>query len=186
MPPSDNQFDNTFIFPRADGDLDQIQFGTPGKDKIEQYGGTGNTTQFAEGSADNDWILQLGGDLRTDQTAIAGSGDDKIYQYGGKGNNTMILKGSTSDDTILMHGDAATDTMNYTVTGGSDKVTINAAQGDDILTIKKNQKNFTLVDSNDNAIFKSGDGGSTITITNIEHIKVIGDDGTIIFQWDAS
>jgi len=34
-PPSDNQFDNTFIFPRADGDLDQIQFGTPGKDKIE-------------------------------------------------------------------------------------------------------------------------------------------------------
>lgn len=75
--------------------------------------------------------------------------------------------------------------MNYTVTGGSDKVTINAGQGDDTLTINKNQKNFTLFDSNDNVIFKSGDGGSIITTTNTEHIKVIGDDGTIIFKKDA-
>jgi hypothetical protein len=50
------------------------------------------------------------------------------------------------------------------------------------LTINKNQKNFTLVDNNDNVIFKSGDGGSTITVTNTEHITVIGDDGSTIFQ----
>ena len=61
-PPPDSQFDNTFIFPKAEGDVDQIQFGTPGKDKIEQYGGTGKTTQYAEGSEGNDWILQVGGD----------------------------------------------------------------------------------------------------------------------------
>jgi hypothetical protein len=74
-PPPDSQFDNTYIFPRAEGDVTQTQFGTPGKDKIEQYGGTGKTTQFAEGSADADWLLQVGGDLRTDQTAIAGSAE---------------------------------------------------------------------------------------------------------------
>ena len=84
-----------------------------------------------------------------------------------------------------MYGGASKDIMNYTVTGGSDKVTINAGQGDDTLTINKNQQNFTLVDNNGNVVFKSGDGGSTITITNTEHIKVIGDDGTIIFQWDV-
>jgi hypothetical protein len=84
-----------------------------------------------------------------------------------------------------MYGGPAKDTMDYTVTGGLDKVTIDASQGDDTLTINKNQKNFTLFDNNGNVIFKPGDGGSTITVTNTEHIKVIGDDGTIIFQWDA-
>jgi hypothetical protein len=228
-PPPDSQFDKVFVNPRVEGDVDQIQFGTPGKDKIEQYGGTGKTTQYAEGSADADWLLQVGGDLRTDQTTIAGSGDDKIYQYGGKGDttqfievgagnktliqvggdginimqieggdgsatieqyggkvdNTMTLGGSTGDDIIKMYGGAATDTMDYTITGGSDKVTINAGQGDDTLTINKNLTNFTLFDNGGSVIFKSGDGGSAITVTNTEHIKVIGDDGTIIFQWDA-
>lgn len=73
-PPPDSQSDNTFIYPRADGDLEQIQFGTPGKDKIEQYGGTGKTTQYAEGGEGDDWILQVSGDKLSDQTAILGDG----------------------------------------------------------------------------------------------------------------
>ena len=137
-PPPDEQFDNVFVNPAQEGDVEQIEFGTPGKDKIEQYGGTGNTTQYAEGSEGDDWILQVGGDKLSDQTAILGEGNDTVYQYGGK--------------------------------------------GDDTLTINKKGQNFTLVDNNGKVIFKSGDGGSTITVTNIEHIKVIGDDGTIIFQ----
>ena len=87
-PPPDNQFDNTFIFPKADGDLDQIQFGTPGKDKIEQYGGTGNTMQYAEGSESDDWILQVGGDKLSDQTAILVDGNDTVYQFDGNGERT--------------------------------------------------------------------------------------------------
>lgn len=90
--PPDSQFDNVFVDPAQQGDVDQIQFGTPGKDKIEQYGRTGKTTQYAEGAADADWILQVGGDLRTDQTAFTGSGDDKVYQYGGKGDNTQYIQ----------------------------------------------------------------------------------------------
>ena len=31
---------------------------------------------------------------------------------------------------------------------------------------------------------KAGDGGSTITVTNIEHIKVIGDNGERLFTYN--
>jgi len=61
-PPPDTQFDYVKIDIGGVGDVDQIDFGTPGKDKIVQYGGTGNTTQYAEGSEGDDWILQVGGD----------------------------------------------------------------------------------------------------------------------------
>lgn len=63
--------------------MNQIEFGTPGKDKIVQYGGTGNSTQYAEGAASDDWILQVGGDLTSDQTAMCGDGNDIVHQYGG-------------------------------------------------------------------------------------------------------
>jgi hypothetical protein len=225
-PPPDSEFDNVIVDPAQEGDVTQIQFGTPGKDKIEQYGGTGNTIQFAEGAANDDWLLQIGGQKNSDITARAGDGNDTVYQfggqgdntiyaeggsgdkafiqvggegnnrmtvqagtghatieqYGGAGTNTMEVHGSTGDDSVKMYGGAATDTMTYTVTAGTDNVTINAGQGDDTLTINKNQQNFTLVDNNGNVIFKSGDGGSEITVSNVEHIKVIGDDGTTIFQ----
>ena len=41
-PPPDDQFDYVKIVIGGVGDVDQIEFGTPGKDKIVQYGGTGN------------------------------------------------------------------------------------------------------------------------------------------------
>ena len=228
VPPPDGQFDNVVVNPKATGDVNQIDFGTPGKDKIEQYGGTGNTTQYAEGGANDDWILQVGGDNYSDQTAIAGDGNDTIYQFGGEGDSTQYItggdtgdkaiiqvggkgknqmtvsggiagknmiemyggvnenqmqaNGGLNDDAIEMYGGQSKDTMIYDVTAGADAVTINAGQGDDTLTINKNQQNFTLVDNNGNVIFKSGDGGSTITVTNTEHITVIGDSAEIIFQ----
>ena len=59
--PADSEFDNVIVNAAQEGDVEQIEFGTPGKDKIEQYGGTGTTTQYAEGAANDDWILQVGG-----------------------------------------------------------------------------------------------------------------------------
>jgi len=121
-PPPNSQFDNTFIFPKAEGDVDQIQFGTWGKDKIEQYGGTGKTTQYAEGSADADWLLQVGGDLRTAQTAIAGSGDDKIYQYGGKGDNSQFIEVGAGNQTLIQVGGDGINIMQ--IQGGEGSATI--------------------------------------------------------------
>ena len=46
---------------------EQIEFGTPGKDKIIEYGGTDNVTQYIEAAAGNDWLLQMGGDKATGQ-----------------------------------------------------------------------------------------------------------------------
>ena len=143
-PPPDSQFDKTFIFPRADGDLDQFQIGTPGKDKIEQYGGTGNTTQYAEGSADNDWILQAGGDLRTDQTAIAGSGDDKIYQYGGNSDNAQFIEVGTGNKILIQVGGDGNNIME--IIGGDGSATIEqyGGKGDNTMTIEGSTGDDTI------------------------------------------
>lgn len=77
-----------------------------------------------------------------------------------------------------MYGGTRTDTMTYNVSSGNDNVTLNAGQGEDTLTINKRGQNFTLVDNNGNVIFKTGDEGSTITVSSVEHITVIGDDGS--------
>jgi hypothetical protein len=227
-PPPDSQFDNVFVDPAQQGDVDQIRFGTPGKDKIEQYGGTGKTTQYAEGSEGDDWILQVGGEKLSDQTAILGDGNDMVYQYGGKGDNnqyalgasgnetiiqvggngnntmealagtgssrieqyggqgknSMKIQGGTGDDTIEMYGGNKADALTYDVTPGNDKVTINGGWGDNTLTINKKGQNFTLVDNTGLVICQAGVGGTTITVVNVEHITVIGDDGLApICQW---
>jgi len=111
-------------------------------------------------------------------------GTNTIEQYGGLGNNVMDTTGGRSDDVIVMYGGPNNDTMVYDVTGGADMVTINGGAGVDTLTINKNQQNFTLKDIDGNALFSTGAGGTTITISNIQHVTVIGDDSsTIIYQW---
>ena len=64
------------------------------------------------------------------------------------------------------------------MTAGNDTVTINGGSGYDTLTINKNRQNFTLKDYAGNVLFTTGSGGSTITVSNVEHITVIGDDGS--------
>lgn len=220
-PPPDTQFDYVKVVVGGAGDVDQIEFGTSGKDKIVMYGGTGNGIQYIQGDTNDDWILQVGGTGDYAQTAIAGDGNDTLYQYGGQGTttqyaegglglktiiqvggqdvsemeihggrggayieqyggqgtNTMVLDGSTGDDVTMMYGGPANDSMTYTATRGSDTVLINGGSGDDTLTIKKDRQNFTLKDYAGNLLFTTGAGGSAITLSNIEHITVIGDDG---------
>ena len=102
--PPDSQFDNVFVNPSSTGDVDQIQFGTPGRIRLSSTGERGKRRSMPRVAADADWVLQVGGDLRTDQTAFAGSGDDKVYQYGGKGDNTQYIQVGTGNQTIIQVG----------------------------------------------------------------------------------
>ena len=101
-----------------------------------------------------------------------------VEQYGGKGTNTMKITGSSGVDAIIMYGGSNNDTLIYNLTAGADTVTINGGSGYDTLTIHTNQQNFTLRDYAGNILFTTGVGGSTITVSSVEHITAIGDDGS--------
>jgi hypothetical protein len=95
----------------------------------------------------------------------------------------MKITGGVGEDSILMAGGAGNDIMTYTISSGADLTRIYGAEGDDSLTINKNQKSFTLHDGDTGQVlFTSGAGGSTITVYGVEHIRVIGDDGSIIYE----
>ena len=58
--------------------------------------------------------------------------------------------------------------------------------GDDTLTVQKNQHSVTILDVIGGVICQAGQGGTTITVVNVEHITLIDDDGlTPICQYDA-
>jgi len=177
--------DTIFQDCRGANTCDQTAIAGDGNDTVAQYGGSGKNTMFADGGTGSVSFFQDGGPGDDVMEIHAGAGQSVINQLGGSGNDTMKVTGSTGDDTIKINAGDGNDTLTYIVSSGTDVVHIDGGPGDDTLTINKNQKNFTLFDNSGNVIFKSGDGGSTITVTNIEHIKVIGDNGTIIFQWDA-
>jgi hypothetical protein len=170
---------------RGANTCDQTAILGDGNDTVYQFGGKGDTIQYGAGGTGNQTIIQVGGAGNNTMEAVGGIGYGTIEQYGGQGTNNMKAIGASGDDTIKIYGGNKADTLTYDMTSGNDKVIINAGQGDDTLTINKKGQNFTLFDNTGNVIFKSSDWGSTITLTNTEHIKVIGDDGTIIFQWDA-
>ena len=197
-PPPDSQFDKTFIDPRAEGDLDQIQFGTPGKDKIEQYGGTGKTTQYAEGSADADWILQEGVDQYTDQAAITGSGNDTIYQYGGKGDNKQYAEGGWGDQTIIqvggegdntMEGKGGIGTAHIDQYGGQghNTMTLTGATGDDSIAMYGGKVNDTMTynvtGGSDKVTINGGQGDDTLTINKMgNNFTLVDNTGKVICQ----
>jgi hypothetical protein len=82
-----------------------------------------------------------------------------------------------------MAGGAGNDIMTYTISSGADLTRIYGAEGNDSLTIYKNQQSFTLIDGDfDQVLFTIGTGGSTITAYEVEHITVLGDDGSVIYE----
>ena len=168
----------------GDGLSDQTAILGDGDDTVYQYGGQGDTTQYVEGAAGNEKIIQVGGDGANTMEASGGMGQNRIEQYGGQGANTMKMRGATGDDVIIMYGGPGEDTLEYDVTSGADTVTINGGSGCDTLTINKNQKNFTIQDYAGKVLLKSGSGGSTITILNIQYTKVIGDGGEILWEYE--
>ena len=97
----------------------------------------------------------------------------------------MVLTGSTGDDVIEMYGGNRNNTMIYYLTPGNDMVTVMGGGGYNTLTINKNLQNFTLKDYQGKVLFQTGAGGSTITVSSLQHITVLGDAGKPIYTYNA-
>jgi hypothetical protein len=166
------------------GNSDQTALTGDGDNAIYQYGGQGDGTQYAEGGSGEDIFIQVGSQGGNAMEIHGGVGSAKIEQYGGPVGNNMKITGGVGEDSILMAGGAGNDIMTYTISFGADLTRIYGAEGDDSLTINKNQKSFTLYDGETGQVlFTIGTGGSTITVYEVEHITVLGDDGSsIIYQ----
>ena len=165
---------------------DQTAIAGDGNDTIYQYGGKGDSIQYAEGGGSgNKQIIQVGGQGSNNMTIHGGIGINHIEQYGGSGNNNMYMTGGASDDVIEMYGGNRNNTMIYDLTAGNDLVTIMGGGGYNALTINKNLQNLTLQDSRGRVLFQTGVGGSTITVTNLQRITVIGDAGKPIYTYNA-
>lgn len=79
-PPPDADFDYVKVNDASGqpGVTEQIEWGTTGKDKIIEYGGLDDVTQFIDGDAGNDWLLQVGGSQASTMTLNGGLWDDTI------------------------------------------------------------------------------------------------------------
>ena len=97
----------------------------------------------------------------------------------------MKLAGSTGDDIITINAGEGNDTITYIDTPGTDTVHIDGGPGDDTDSEQSGQS-FAVFDGGGAIMCQAGVGGTTITVVNVEHITVIGDDGlTTICKWDA-
>jgi len=182
--------------------------GAAGDDWIIQNGGSGNDDMNALGGDGNNVIIQDGGDggdsmnsyLDTSQeengrtTVNGGKGDDnitigadrgfnQITLKAGEGNDNIYISGGHGDDLIRIEAGPGDDVMRYDLTSGKDSVLIDGGSENDSLWIYKNQQSFQLLDSSGAILFSVGSGGSVITVLNVEHGQVIGDDGKVAFNW---
>ena len=181
-----------------------IYFGTPGANRIVQYGGAADDLLSVDTDAGNDWIEQYGGGGVDMLSARCGSGDDYIYQKAGDGDATMsadgafrndlvIVKGGSGDDTITVTGgmgddiiqiDAGDGNDSISVDGGSDinTISIEGGDGDDTLTVWDHAEGIVIRENALNLIYQSG-VKTAITVKNIEQITVVDSGGNPIFTW---
>ncbi|MCX5888536.1 MAG: hypothetical protein NTY36_03690 [Deltaproteobacteria bacterium] len=156
-----------------------------GNDTVYQFGGKGESIQYADGGPGNKIFIQVGGSGKNNMTIRGGTGQNSIEQYGGRGDNIIEAKGGHSDDIIKIYGGPGKNTIQYNLTAGNDVVTILGGVGHSTLTINQDGQNLTLKDYQGDVLFKIGDGGTTITVANLQRITVIGDAGKPIFTYNA-
>jgi hypothetical protein len=164
---------------------DQTAITGSGINSVTQYGSGGNNSIYVEMGTGAHSIYQDGGPGDDVMEVHGGTGKGRFTQIGGTGNDTLTLEGDTGDDIIVRDAGPGNDTITYTITAGTDVVHIEGGPGDDKLTVNKNSQNVTIISETSTIICKSGDGGSTITVLNVEHIILNGDDGNPICQYDA-
>jgi Ca2+-binding RTX toxin-like protein len=182
-PPPDEDFNYVKVDDARgqSGVTEQIEFGTSGKDKIIEYGGLDDITQYIGGDAANDWLLQVGGSQASAMTIDGGAGDDTIYQYGGLGNSDMNISAGGGNDSIIQVGGVGGNKMNVyggagndyiEVYGGSGNNTIfmSSGAGDNVVKIYGGPRNNTItyaVDfGNDTVTILGGRGGSNSLAIN--------------------
>jgi hypothetical protein len=113
-------------------------------------------------------------------------GTAHIEQYGGKGHNTMEIQGSNGDDTIEMYGGQGNNTLVYDLTVGNDVGTILGGGRFNSLTINtQGLINYKLQDQQGRVLFQKGTSGSTITVTNLQRITVLDENGKAIYTFNT-
>jgi hypothetical protein len=154
-----------------------------GDDHVVQEGGDGNDIMFADGGTGYVIFVQNGGNGDDTMEFHGGMGGGVIDVSGGEGDDIIEVVGTSGVDSITVDGDAKDDAMLYDLTSGKDSGNIDGGLGNDFLTIRKNQQSLQMLDSSGTVLYSAGSGGSVITVLNVEHGEVIGDDGKVAFQW---
>jgi hypothetical protein len=146
-------------------------------DWIEQYGGSGVNQIIADSGSGDDYIYQQGGELNSTIYASSGSGDDWIIQVGGSGNDTMAFEASDGDDYIRQEGGAGDDTIGVCPGLGNDTVMIDAGPGDDTIT-------YDVSPGTDTASIDGGTGTDALTVNNPDDLPILIQDSNsnVIYQ----
>lgn len=210
-PPEDSEFDHVVIDEVEPKEVyvEQIEFGTPGRDRIEQYGQLGPTKQYIAGDGGDDLLWQTGGTITQDQSIQAGAGNDKvsqalypgrlqggslladggdgndlISQSGAKGGDNITATGGLGDDTIIQFGGAGDDSMRVDAGDGNDQVSIIGGEGDDnIVYDVSNGTHLVLIDGgigHDTVTLNGGSQSYTVYDSNGQVIHSQGAAGTPI------
>jgi len=199
-PPGDSRFDSILTDEAANNAIEQYQDGSPGADKIVQYGGTATTAQYAYGNDGNDWILQQGGNNTTIQQVSADMGNDTVYQFAGSTGTVQSITGADGIQTLIQVGGDGTDTMriqkgyangNSTIQqyGGAGNDTISGAGGaeDDTIAMYGQAGNdtmtYNLTTGTDAVTINGGSGTDAVTINMGDQKKITlqDADGNVLY-----
>ncbi len=161
--------------------LDTI--GGIGGDFIGQFGGDGSDRVFADGGSGNDRIVQRGGQGDDSLEGWGGSGNDCVDIAADEGNDAITIKVGDGDDRCVVAAGPGVDEILFTVGAGNDNAIIDGGLGEDTLTILSNNQSFTVYDGEGHILYQKGVGGSSITVRNVEHGTILGDDANPVFTW---
>jgi len=201
--PAASGFDNVINDPAVTGDATQIEYGTTGRDRIAQYGGTGIVTELATGSSGDDWILQVCNGTTCSLTINSGNGNDTLYQFvTGSGSGTLTAVGGTAGtQTFIQVGGQGVNTMavsdssnigsaHVEIYGGPAGNTMEAegSQGDDLIAfyggIGNDTITYDVTKGNDVVIINGGGGMDALTINTqgVLNYRVKDSSGAVLFS----
>ncbi len=153
-----------------------------GDDHVWQWGGNGDDTQSIEGGGDDDWSYQSGGPGGDTMYLMGDFGNDYLYQAGGTGDDSLRVDGEDGNDRVRINGESGNDAITYDVSLGDDQVFIDGGTGYDTVTIEEGLLNFIVLDAQGQELYKRGTGGSVITVRNAECIRVLSQDGKVVYE----
>jgi Ca2+-binding RTX toxin-like protein len=193
--------DRIFQYGGASKDLMSGE-GRESDDHIEQYGQGGDDTMVIEGGTGNDEVYQSGGDGNDTLVVSGGNNDDVIFQAGGAGNDSLNCLGGENNDNIHQSGGDGDDAVRASPGFGVDLAYIDGGRGNDSITYDNEFDNtdtveidggegidrttithysaaeiYRIVDGNGSTIYETGNGGSVITVRNMEFLTDYGNAG---------
>jgi hypothetical protein len=133
-----------------------IYIGTPGPNRIVQYGGGAADLLSVSTGEGNDWIEQYGGGGVDNFLVDSGTGNDHVYQEGGAGSNKMYVQSADGDDWIIQVGGDGNDEMKCDASDGNDNVYQEGGAGNDDIGVNGGF-------GNDTVFIDAGPGDDTIT-----------------------